>query len=145
MNNNRKRNIFYKRQLIFLIGSAGATTMVLFCSPHSPVSQPRNLIGGHLIGAICGCVMRVTLNRVEPSIACAFAVSLSIAVIQFTETIHPPGGAIALIAVTNEPSLPWANFLFVLVPALTAPSIMLVVSLIVNNILSTRTYPTFWW
>jgi CBS-domain-containing membrane protein len=64
---------------------------------------------------------------------------------QLTETTHPPGGATALLAVTTEPLLPWSNFLFILMPALSGACVMLLVALIINNMAPKRTYPCFWW
>ena len=131
--------------LSFLVGSFGASAVLIFGAPRSPLAQPRNLIGGHLIGAICGCVVRVAIERYETSIACALAVALSIVIMQITETLHPPGGATALIAVINHSRLPAAHFLYILMPILTGAITMLFVALIVNNLASKRTYPTFWW
>ncbi len=141
----KKRQIFSRRDLFFLIGSFGASAVIIFCTPRSPVAQPRNLIGGHLVGAIFGCLMRITIDRYDHSIACALAVAISIIVMQFTETLHPPGGATALLAVTIRPILTGAHFLFVFIPALSGAFAMLVVALIINNIPSKRTYPSFWW
>jgi CBS-domain-containing membrane protein len=129
--------------LTFLIGSFGASAVILFATPRSPVAQPRNLIGGHLIGAICGCLVRIALDQYEPSVSCALAVALSILIMQLTETLHPPGGATALIAVTSQPLLPWKHFLFILMPTLTGACCMLLVALIVNNLAPKRTYPYF--
>lgn len=128
-----------------MIGSFGASAVLIFGAPRSPLAQPRNLIGGHLISAICGCCVRVAIERFETSVACALAVSLSIVLMQLTETLHPPGGATALIAVTSRPLLPAAHFLFILMPVLTGALTMLIVALLINNLASTRTYPTFWW
>ena len=89
--------------------------------------------------------MRITLNDFEHSIACALAISIAIVVMQLTETLHPPGGATALLAVTIQPKLPWANFLFIFIPTLSGACIILIVALIINNIPSKRTYPCFWW
>jgi CBS domain-containing membrane protein len=72
-------------------------------------------------------------------------VALAIVVMQLTETLHPPGGASALIAVTMQPALPWSHFMFIFVPALTGAFVMLFVALIANNIAPKRTYPSYWW
>lgn len=131
--------------MVFLSGSFGASVVIVFCSFRSPIAQPRNLIGGHVIGAVSGCIMRITLNDFEHSVACALAVSIAIVVMQLTETLHPPGGATAFIAVNIQPTLPWANFLFIFLPILSGACIILIVALVVNNIPSKRTYPSFWW
>ncbi|CAF0966881.1 unnamed protein product [Rotaria magnacalcarata] len=134
-----------QHQQSFLIGSFGASAVIVFGTPHAPSAQPRNLICGHLIGALCGCIVRVTIYQYEKSIGCAIAVATSIVLMQFTETGHPPGGATALIAVTSEHILPWANFQLILMPALSGAFTMLLVALIVNNMAHKRTYPIFWW
>lgn len=136
---------YFRYHLVALIGSFGASAVILFATPHSPLGQPRNLIGGHLIGSFCGCLVRIILDPYEQSVAAGLAVCLAIAIMQFTETLHPPGGASALIAVTIRPELPWKNFIFMFVPALTGALIMLIVALFVNNISPRRHYPTFWW
>jgi CBS domain-containing membrane protein len=64
---------------------------------------------------------------------------------QITETTHPPGGATALIAVTTQPLLPGANFLYIVMPTLTGALVMLFVALVINNMAPKRTYPCFWW
>ncbi len=95
--------------------------------------------------AIVACAWRVAIDRFEHSVTSALAVATSIVVMQFTETVHPPGGATAFIVITTQPLLPWANFLYIFVPVLTGSIIMLIVALIVNNLSKHRTYPTWWW
>jgi len=136
---------YFRRSLIYVIGSFGASAVLIYGAPRSPFSQPRNLIGGHLLSAICGCVVRVAIDRYEHSVACALSVAIAILVMQFTETTHPPGGATALLAITTQPALPGAHFLFILMPVLTGAITMLIVALFVNNLSPKRTYPTFWW
>lgn len=133
-----------RHNVSLLIGSFGASAVLIYATPTSPLAQPRNVIGGHFLSAIVGCAWRVAINRFEHSVTVALAVSTSIVVMQFTETVHPPGGATALIAVTTYPLLPWANFLFIFVPVLTGSVLMLIIALIVNNLSSHRTYPSWW-
>ncbi|CAF1601912.1 unnamed protein product [Didymodactylos carnosus] len=134
----------YRKTLMFISGSFGASAVLLFGAPKSPLAQPRNLIGGHLVSSTIGCVIRILLVKYEPAVSCALAVSVSIVCMQLTETLHPPGGAAALIAVLINP-LPLAGFLYILMPVLSGCFIMLVVALITNNLASKRTYPLFWW
>lgn len=119
--------------------------MLIFGAPRAPFAQPRNLVGGHLISAICGCTVRISIDRYDSSLACALAVALAILFMQMTETIHPPGGATALLAVTARPLLPGGHFLFVFMPVLSGVLILLFVALVINNLSPLRTYPTFWW
>ncbi|CAF1201265.1 unnamed protein product [Didymodactylos carnosus] len=137
--------ILQRQTLSFMIGSFGASAVLIFGAPKSPLAQPRNLVGGHVVSAIVGCIIRVILGKYEQSVACALSVSLAIILMQLTETLHPPGGATALIAITMQPGLPGANFLYILMPVLSGTLCMLLVALIVNNLATKRSYPTFWW
>jgi CBS-domain-containing membrane protein len=81
----------------------------------------------------------------EPWLAAAVAVSTSIAVMHLTKTLHPPGGATALIAVLGGGTVHNLGYLYVLMPTALGAGIMLIIALIVNNIPKTRKYPEFWW
>lgn len=128
-----------------MIGSIGASAAIVFGVPHSPLAQPRNLLGGHVIGALSGCVFRLVIYRFEESIGCAVAATTTIVITYLTETAHPPAVATALIAVTIKPVMRWANFQFVLMPTLTGASTILFIGLIVNNLAPKRVYPLYWW
>ncbi|MCP3669075.1 MAG: HPP family protein, partial [Gammaproteobacteria bacterium] len=83
---------------LFLVGSFGASAVLLYGAPQAEFSQPRNLLGGHIMSAIVG----VTIYKYLPldvALLGALAVSISIVAMHFTRTLHPPGGATALIAV----------------------------------------------
>jgi CBS-domain-containing membrane protein len=120
-----------------LIGSFGASAVLLFSAPNAEFSQPRNLIGGHLLSAIIG----VTLVKLMGStiFATGLAAGLAIVVMYLTHTLHPPGGATALIAVLRS-----ADFDFILVPVLFGVIILLVNAIVVNNLVHHRKYPTVW-
>lgn len=128
---------------LFLIGSFGASSVLIYGVINSPLAQPRNLIGGHLISAIVG----VTIHNLIPNevwLASALAVALSIVLMQITKTLHPPGGATALIANIGSEKIKALGYVYVLSPVLTGVIILLVVALIFNNISKTRKYPTSW-
>ena len=74
-------------------------------------------------------------------LAAALAVSLAIVGMQITKTLHPPGGATALIAVIGSSQLKALGCWYVLVPVLSGVVILLLVALLFNNITSTRHYP----
>ena len=125
---------------LFLIGSFGASSVLIYGIINSPLAQPRNLVGGHLICAIIG----VTIHKLVPGelwLACALAVSLSIVAMQMTKTLHPPGGATALIANIGSEKIKAMGYGYVLSPVLTGVIILLLVALIFNNITKHRTYP----
>ena len=62
-----------------------------------------------------------------------------------TRTLHPPGGATALIAVIGSDKIHAAGFTYVLIPCTVGPLLLLVVALLVNNLARTRRYPEIWW
>jgi CBS-domain-containing membrane protein len=129
-----------KSDVIYLIGSFGASSVLVYGVIQSPLAQPRNLIGGHLISAIIG----VTVQKLAPDllwITAPLAVSLSIVLMQITKTLHPPGGATALIAVTGSAELKNLGYWYVISPVFVGSLILLIVALFFNNITSNRQYP----
>ncbi|GJP54846.1 hypothetical protein CLOM_g13872 [Closterium sp. NIES-68] len=134
----------------FMIGSFGATAVLIFGTIDSPLSQPRNVILGSGVSAIIGVFIAEIFsigglafpNTSWLWLQCGLAVSLSIVAMQLLRIVHPPGGASALIAVMSPPSLR-CHGLFVLTPVLLGVLIMLTVALFINNI--ARQYPLYWW
>ena len=130
--------------LMMIIGSFGASAVLIYGAIRSPLAQPRNLLGGHILSAIIGVTAFQWLGA-EPWLAAAVAVSTSIAVMHLTKTLHPPGGATALIAVIGSGTVHNLGYLYVLMPAALGAGVMLIIALIVNNIPKSRKYPEFWW
>lgn len=130
-----------KIENVFLIGSFGASSVLVYGAIQSPLAQPRNLVGGHVVSAIIG----VAVYQLLPDIiwlTAPLAVALSIVMMQVTKTLHPPGGATALIAVTGSAKIKALGFMYVLSPVLSGCLILLVVALIFNNMTTHRKYPT---
>ncbi|WP_118976111.1 HPP family protein [Taibaiella koreensis] len=126
---------------IFLIGSFGASSVLVYGAIQSPLAQPRNLIGGHLVSALAG----VTVAQLLPDIiwlTAPLAVAISIVLMQVTKTLHPPGGATALIAVSSGAKIKAMGYLFVLSPVLSGACILLLTALVFNNMTPHRRYPT---
>ena len=131
---------FSHQDVIYLIGSFGASSVLVYGIIESPFSQPRNLIGGHLISAFIG----VSVNYLFPDaiyIAAPLAVSLSIVLMQITKTLHPPGGATALIAIIGTDKIKELGYWYVVSPVLTGVLILFFTALIFNNMTSSRKYP----
>ena len=130
---------------MFLVGSFGASAVLIYGAPQAEFSQPRNLVGGHVISAIIGVSIYKYLS-LDIAILGALAVSLSIVAMHFTRTLHPPGGATALIAVIGSAQVHSSGYMFVLSPIATGAVILLVVALFVNNLSSNpkRHYPRYW-
>lgn len=125
---------------LFLIGSFGASSVLIYGVINSPLAQPRNLIGGHIICAFIG----VTIQQVVPAapwLLASLAVSLSIVAMQITKTLHPPGGATALIAVIGSEKIKSMGYFYILSPILTGVLILFLVAMCFNNITNHRSYP----
>jgi CBS-domain-containing membrane protein len=130
--------------LVLIIGSFGASAVLIYGAIKSPLAQPRNLIGGHILSACIG-VSAWKLLFFSPWLAAALAVSVSIAAMHLTKTLHPPGGATALIAVIGGPKIHHLGYWYVLMPVAAGACIMLMVALMVNNLAPTRRYPEYWY
>lgn len=115
----------------------GATAVLVFAVPDSPLAQPRNVIGGNLIAAIV-CVTLVQLFGSEPWVM-ALAVATAIKLMQLTKTLHPPGGAIALLGVMSN-----ADWDFVWTPILLGSIVMLLCTIVFHNLVAGKTYPKRW-
>lgn len=134
---------FEPRDLTLLIGSFGASAVLVYGAIKSPLAQPRNLIGGHVISGLVGVACYNVFGETM-WIAAAIAVSLAIASMLATKTLHPPGGATALIAVTGGAKIHALGYLYAFVPAGAGAFILMIVALIVNNLSKNRKYPEYW-
>src|SRR4051812_16334363 len=86
----------------YLIAPMGASAVLLFCVPASPLAQPWSIIGGNLVSALIG----VTCAKVfadAPLLAAALAGCFAIAAMFALRCLHPPSGAVALTAVLGGP------------------------------------------
>ena len=129
--------------LTLIVGSFGASAVLLYGAVKSPLAQPRNLLGGHVLSALVG-VTSYRLLLGDPWLAAALAVATAIAVMHATRTLHPPGGATALIAVIGGQKIHSLGYLYAVVPVGLGAAIMLAVALAVNNLPRHRSYPEFW-
>jgi CBS-domain-containing membrane protein len=137
-------NILTGTDFVMVIGSFGASAVLIYGAIRSPLAQPRNLLGGHMVSAVIG-VASYKLLHGQMWLAAAVAVATAIAVMHMIKALHPPGGATALIAVIGSDKVHDLGFLYALVPAGLGAAIMLVVALLVNNLAATRQYPEYWW
>ncbi len=129
---------------LLIVGSFGASSVLLFAAPSSPFAQPRNLFGGHFLSALIGTACFLLLGS-HPPLAMAVAVATAIAAMQVSRTLHPPGGATALIAIIGSEAVHQLGFLYV-VPILIGAAILFVAALLSNNLFrNKRHYPEYWW
>jgi CBS-domain-containing membrane protein len=133
---------FEPRETTLLLGSFGASAVLVYGAIKSPLAQPRNLLGGHLISGAIGVACFFLLGT--GWVAAALAVSFAIIAMIITNTVHPPGGATALIAVIGGDQVHQLGFWYILAPAGLGALILLLIALLVNNLARDRRYPEHW-
>jgi CBS domain-containing membrane protein len=100
--------------LPILVAPIGASAVLLFAVPSSPLAQPWSIVGGNTISALVG-VAAVRLVP-DPALAAAVAVGGAILAMSICRCLHPPGGAAALTAVIGGPVVMAAGWRFPFVP-----------------------------
>jgi len=121
-----------------VVGSFGASCVLLFGFPDSPFSQPRNVIGGHFLASLVGLLFLYFVGPQWWSMALAAASGITI--MQITRTVHPPAGSNPVIVMLTAPQ--WQ---FLLTPTLLGAIFLVVVALFFNNLRQGRTYPKYWY
>ncbi len=126
-----------------LVASMGASAVLLFAVPHSPLAQPWPFAGGHLISASMG----VTCANVipDPAWAAAAAVALAVTAMYLTHSLHPPGGAVALVPVLGDTSIHQLQYGFLLTPVTVNVAVMLFAALAIHNLPGGQRYPAPPW
>ena len=128
---------------VLMITSFGASAGPLYGAPKSPLAQPRNLVGGHLLAAFIGVAIYKAFFF-QLWFASALTVATTIAVMHLTRTLHPPAGATGLFAVIGGPNIHQMGFFYPIFPVATGVAILLAVALVFNNLSKNRRYPQFW-
>jgi CBS-domain-containing membrane protein len=129
--------------VILMIASFGASAVLLYGAIKSPLAQPRNVIGGHVLSALIG-VICFKLFGSQIWLGCGIAVATVIALMHLTKTLHPPAGATALIAIIGGEKINNLGFLYPFVPVGLGVTILVILAVIFNNIPKKRKYPEFW-
>lgn len=109
-----------------LMASMGASAVILFVVPHSPMARPWSLVGGHLISGLIGILCARWVPDTWP--AAALAVGLAIFAMQLARCLHPPGGASALIPVLGDAGIRALGFQFLLTPLALNVAVILLAS-----------------
>lgn len=122
----------------FLIAPMGASAVLLFAVPTSPLAQPWSVLGGNMLAAFIGITCLILIQNII--LAASLAVGFSILAMFFLRCLHPPGGAVALITVLGESAVQSQGYSFVLFPV-GINSLLLVIAAIIYNNLTRRQYP----
>ena len=123
---------------LLLIAPMGASAVLVFCLPASPLAQPWSVVFGNTVSAAVGVTCARTFG--DPTVAASLAVALAIGAMFALRCLHPPGGAVALTAVVGGPQVHAAGYGFALVPV-GIESLLLVLAGLVYNNLTGRRYP----
>lgn len=122
---------------VLVLGSFGATCVLVFGFPDSPLSQPRNVVFGHLISSLTGLAF---LELFGPSWwAVALAAGTAIALMLATRTAHAPAGSNPVIIFMAQPGWDFALF-----PTLSGALVVVLVALVYNNATRSTRYPKYW-
>jgi CBS domain-containing membrane protein len=122
-----------------VVTSMGASAVLLFAAPHSPLSQPWPVLGGHMLSSAVGITCALLIN--DTLTAAAVAVALSIAVMYYLRCLHPPGGAAALAVVMGGDAVHTLGYAYLVTPLLLNVLILLSVAMLFNAPFLHRRYP----
>jgi CBS-domain-containing membrane protein len=120
-----------------VLGSFGASCVLVFGFPDLAFAQPRNVILGHFLSSLIGLAFLTAFGPQWWSVAAA--VGTAIAVMMLTRTVHPPAGSNPVIVFLVEPG--WSFLLF---PTLAGALILITVALVYNNLTRETAYPKYW-
>ncbi|AOJ15966.1 HPP family protein [Burkholderia vietnamiensis] len=121
-----------------LVAPMGASAVLLFAVPASPLAQPWSIVGGNLVAATVGVACAQWIA--DPITAAALAVALAIGGMFALRCVHPPSGAVALTAVLGGPAIHALGFGFVVVPIALQSAILLSAALVYHALTGHR-YP----
>jgi CBS domain-containing membrane protein len=121
-----------------LIAPMGASAVLLFALPASPLAQPWSILAGNLLAAFVGVTAALLIS--SPLIAAAVAAGVATGLMAVMRCTHPPSGAVALTAVLGGPAVHAAGYHFLLVPVLLN-SVLLTLAAVAYNNLTGVSYP----
>lgn len=127
-------------QNLIIMASFGASCVLLYAAPYSPLAQPRNILFGHLLCATVGLVMLNLFGVQMWSIA--LAVGIAIALMQFLGCVHPPAGANPLIILLSAHVIDY-HWYFLIFPVATGAVALILIAWCVNNIASQQQWPVY--
>ena len=122
-----------------VVTSMGASAVLLFAAPHSPLSQPWPVLGGHMLSSAIGITCALLID--DTLTAAAVAVALAIAAMYYLRCLHPPGGAAALAVVMGGETVHTLGYAYLITPLLLNVLILLSVAMLFNAPFSHRRYP----
>jgi len=123
-----------------IVASMGASAIILFFIPSSPLAQPWPFVGGQVVSAVVG--VACALNITETATAAATAVGGSILLMLIMRCLHPPAAATSLTPIMAGSSLTSLGYSFVIVPVAINVVTMLFLAIVINRFVMKRNYPS---
>ena len=124
-------------QALLLLGSFGASTLLLFALPEAPLSQPRSVVGGHLIASLIALACLAVFGPRWWAVGAA--TGLAVGAMMLTRTVHPPAGSNAIIVFLAKPS--WTFLLF---STLTGTVLLVAIATVYHRTTRRHRYPLYW-
>ncbi len=125
--------------LVLLMASVAASSVLVFAVPHGALSQPWPTIGSYLVSGFIGVSCQQWID--SSALSAVVAVGLSVSAMHYLRCLHPPGGAVALIAVTGGPDIQALGYGFVVAPALINAATLVCAGIVYNCLFPWRRYP----
>lgn len=122
----------------WLMAPFGASCVLVFGLPDSPLAQPRHVLGGHLLAALSGLLWLWLAGPVWWS--AALAVALALALMQLARAVHPPAGATPLVVLASG-----AGWHFLLTPVLSGALVIVALGWLLHRWRQPGSYPRYWW
>lgn len=124
-------------QMPLLLGSLGASCVMLFGFPDLPFSQPRHVVVGHVVSSLSGLLL---LEVCGPEWwALAIALALAVSLMMLLGVVHPPAGSNPVIVFLGHPA--WT---FALYPTLVGAVVVVLIAIACNNLTRATPYPKYW-
>ncbi|WP_293796878.1 HPP family protein [uncultured Pantoea sp.] len=123
---------------LWFVAPMGASAVLLFGLPNSPLAQPWSIVGGNLVAGVVGVTTALWVPH--PALACGIAACLTIALMFQLRCLHPPSGAVALTAILGGSGVQQLGYHFILTPVLLNSVCLALLALVFNN-LAGRRYP----
>lgn len=123
---------------LFLVAPFGATSVLLFAVPNSPLAQPWSAIVGNTVAALVGVAVCLFVN--DPLLRIALAVGLAVSATIVLRAVHPPAGAVAMTAAMSPEAIHHLGFWFALSPVAVGTAALVFVAIVYARLIG-RHYP----
>jgi len=122
----------------WLIAPMGASAVLIFVLPASPLAQPWAVLGSHAIAVVTSMICAKLMA--DPVIATALSVGIAIALMSAARCLHPPAGGTAALATLGGPAIAAQGWAFILAPV-TLNAVLLVACGLIWHRLTGTSWP----